>query len=139
MARRDGRRGVGELLKDLGDGGSRLLRHELRLARLEVQDVARGVAVGSGLTITGAVLALVGAMAVLTGVILLLGDAWLRDRYWLAALIVTAALGAIAAWAAWRGKTLLQPERLEPDETVATLREDREWLKRQLTSAGTSS
>ncbi len=139
MTRSDGTRGLGGLLKELGDEGSHLLRNELRLARLELADVARGAAVGSGLAVAGAVLSLVGAMAVLTGLILLLGDAWLRDRYWLAALIVTAALGAAAAWMAWRGKSLLAPERLEPDETVATLREDKEWLKRQLTSGATLS
>ena len=33
----------------------------------------------------------------------------------------------------------LSPRELMPDETVATLKEDKEWLKRQLTSGATSS
>ena len=82
---------------------------------------------------------LLGVMALLTGVILLIGDEWLRDRYWLAALIVTVLLSAVAAWMARRGTALLTPARLAPDETVRTLKEDKEWLKRQLTSGGTSS
>ena len=69
----------------------------------------------------------------LAGLIMLAGDQWLRDRYWLAALIVTAVAGAVALWFAKRGLALLSPRQLAPDQTLATLQEDKEWLKRQLT------
>jgi hypothetical protein len=35
--------------------------------------------------------------------------------------------------------SLLSSERLVPDETLATLKEDKEWLRRQLKSGATSS
>ena len=41
--------------------------------------------------------------------------------------------GAVAAWYAKRGLALLSPKQLAPDQTVATLKEDKEWLKQQLT------
>ena len=135
----DGRRTVGELLRDLADGSARLLRQEIRLARIEVGELLRGLGKGTAQVAVGGVMMLLGVMALLTGVILLIGDEWLRDRYWLAALIVTVLLSAVAAWMARRGTALLTPARLAPDETVRTLKEDKEWLKRQLTSAGTSS
>jgi hypothetical protein len=47
--------------------------------------------------------------------------------------------GGIAAWLVKRGTAALNPKDLVPDETVATLKEDKEWLKRQLTSGATSS
>ena len=135
----NGRRSVGALLKELADGSARLVRQEIRLARIEVAELLRGLARGTAEVAVGGVMMLLGVMALLTGVILLIGDEWLRDRYWLAALIVTVLLTAVAAWMVRRGTALLTPARLAPDETVRTLKEDKEWLKRQLTSGGTSS
>jgi hypothetical protein len=137
VGREDGR-GIGSLLRDLADGGAALIRQELRLARTEVTAMVRAIGVGTALTSAGAVLALLGTFAVLTGLIMLAGDQWLRDRYWLAALIGAVIAGGIAGWMARRGASHLSPRRLLPDETVATLKEDREWLKRQLKSGATS-
>lgn len=135
----DGRRGVGDLLRELADGSARLVRQEIRLARLEVSEVLRSVGAGTAQVAVGGVLVLFGAFALFAAVILLAGDQWLRDRYWLAALIVTVIVGGVAAWMVRRGVALLSPERLAPDQTVATLKEDKEWLKRQLTSGARSS
>ncbi len=135
----DGRRTVGALLRELADGSAQLVRQEIRLARIEVGELLRGLGKGTAQVAVGGVMMLLGVMALLTGVILLIGDEWLRDRYWLAALIVTVLLSAVAAWMARRGSALLTPARLTPDQTVRTLKEDKEWLKRQLTSGGTSS
>jgi hypothetical protein len=137
VGREDGR-GIGSLLRDLADGGAALIRQELRLARTEVTAMVRAIGVGTALTSAGAVLALLGTFAVLTGLIMLAGDQWLRDRYWLAALIGAVIAGGIAGWMARRGASHLSPRRLLPDETVATLKEDKEWLKRQLKSGATS-
>jgi uncharacterized membrane protein YqjE len=132
-------RSLGALVRDLGQGSADLVRNEVRLARLELAEVGKVMGKGTMQVAVGGVMALLGAMALLTGVVLLAGDEWLRDRYWLAALIVTAVLGAAAALLARHGAGLLTPGRLAPDETIATLREDKEWLKRQLTSGGISS
>ena len=136
---RENGRGIGVLLRDLADGGAALLRQELRLARVEVTGIVEAVGMGTALAATGAVLALLGAFALVLGLIMLAGDQWLRDRYWLAALIGAVIAGGMAAWMARRGAAHLSPHRLLPDETVATLKEDKEWLKRQLKSGATSS
>ena len=129
----DGRRGLGALLRDLAEGSAALGRDEVRLARLEFSSLLGGVGRGTVSVAAGGVLALLGALAFLAGLILLAGDQWLRDRYWLAALIVTGIAGAVALWFTKRGLALLSPKRLAPDQTLATLQEDKEWLKRQLT------
>jgi hypothetical protein len=137
--RHDGQRSMGTLLRDLAEGSAALVRQEVQLARLEFGELLKAVGVGTAEVAAGGILALVGTLALFTGLILLIGDQWLRDRYWLAALIVTLVAGGIAAGFARRGMTLLSPSRLAPNQTVATLKEDKEWLKRQLTSGGTSS
>ena len=126
-------RGLASLLKDLAEGSGELVRQELRLARVEARDLARGLGIGTVEVAFGAVFLLLGALALIAGLILLAGDQWLRDRYWLAALIVTLIAGAVAAFYAQRGRKLLSPSTLAPDQTVATLKEDKEWLKRRLT------
>lgn len=129
----NGQRSVGTLLRELAEGSAALVRQEAQLAKVEFTGVVRGVGTGTVMVASGGVLALVGTLALFTGVILLVGDQWLRDRYWLAALIVTAITGALALVLARRGLSLLSPTHLAPTQTVATLKEDKEWLKHRLT------
>ena len=135
---RDGRRSVGALLRELAEGSSVLVRQEVKLARIELQTLFRSVTRGTAMVASGGVLALLGVLSFFTGLILLAGDQWLRNQFWLAALIVAAIAGAVAVWFAKRALNLLSLDTLAPDQTVATLKEDKEWLKRQLTSGATS-
>ena len=130
----EGRRGLGILLRDLAEGSAELVRGEARLARIEIGSAAGHAGRGAAFIATGGVLLLLGTLAVFTGIILLVGDQWLpRDLYWLAALLVALIAGGIAAWLALRGRRALSPSALAPHETVATLKEDTEWLKQRLT------
>jgi hypothetical protein len=129
----NGGRSMGTLLRDLAEGSASLVRNEVRLARIEFTGVLSGVGKGTAAVAAGGVLALVGTLALFTGLIMLAGDQWLRDRYWLAALLVTLVAGAVAAVFAKRGLALLSPKSLVPAQTVATLKEDAEWLKRPMT------
>jgi hypothetical protein len=130
---------LGALLRDLAEGSSTLIRQEMRLARLELSEVLGALTSGTVNIIAGGVLLLLGALAVLVGLILLGGDQWLRDRYWLAALIVFVISGGLSFWFLSRGKSQLSPRQLAPEQTVATLKEDTAWLKQRLTSGATSS
>lgn len=136
----DRTRGFGELLRDLAHGSTELLRGEVKLARMELAAVTANVGRGTVQIALGGVMLLLGGLAFLAGLVLLVGDQWLpRDSYWLAALVVMVVTGAIAAVFARRGMAQLSPARLAPDQTVQTLKEDKEWLKQQLTSGATSS
>ena len=138
--RSDGRRGLGALLRDLAEGSAELVRGEVRLARLELGTAASAAGQGTAFVAVGGVLLLLGTLATFTGLVLLIGDQWLpRDLYWVAALLFALITGGVAAWFAQRGRTMLSPAALAPRETVATLKEDKEWLKHPLTSGATSS
>src|SRR5690606_2447758 len=137
-ARTDGARGIGELLRELADGGATLVRHEVSLARREVAESGGAAARGTAWAGLGGVLLLLGVLACCTGLIMLAGDQWLRDRFWLAALLVTVVAGLAAAILARVGMRHLAPSNLMPERTVESLKEDTAWLKRQLTSDATS-
>jgi uncharacterized membrane protein YqjE len=92
---------TGELVKQLSEQVSRLVRDELKLALVEMTGKAKTAAKGAGLFGGGGVLALYGggclvacAVIALTGVL----------RPWLAALIVGVALIVCAAIAALAGR-----------------------------------
>jgi len=137
---RNGRRGLGTLLRDLAEGSAELVRGEAMLAKIEVAEIAAGIGKGTAFVATGAALALLGALSLLAGVVLLIGDQWLpADQYWLGALVVLLIAGMIGIVLARRGLSLLSPSQLAPTETVTTLKEDKEWLKQRLTSGATSS
>lgn len=126
-------RGFGTLLKDFAEGGADLIKQEFRLAKTEAGDLARQLGTGSAAVAAGGVLALVGTLTFVTGLIMLAGDQWLRDRYWLAALLVTV-IAAVAAFVfVKRGLAVLSPGHLAPRQTLASLQEDKEWLKQQRT------
>ena len=131
-------RGVTSLLRDLAEGSAELVRQEVKLARLEFTSMVKSLGTGTVEVAAGGVFALLGTLSLFSGLIFLAGDQWMRDRYWLAALVVTLLVGATAAWFARRGMSLLSPARLVPDQTVATLKEDKEWVRQQLTSGATS-
>jgi hypothetical protein len=131
-------RGLGTLVRDLADGSATLVRTETQLARMEIGDVVKGLGTGTAFIAIGGVLALLGGLSLFAGIILLIGDQWLpRDLYWLGALLVVVVSGAIALVFMKRGMALLKPSALAPDQTVETLKEDKEWLKRRMTSGAT--
>jgi uncharacterized membrane protein YqjE len=135
----DGRRGFGNLLRDLAEGSAGLVRNEVKLARIELRQILSGVGLGTAMVASGGVFALLGTLALFTGIVLLGGDQWLRDRYWLAALVFTVIAFAVAFVFMRRGRAALSPANLAPDKTVASLKEDKEWLRQRLTSGGTSN
>jgi drug/metabolite transporter (DMT)-like permease len=140
MAARTDTRGIGALVRELADGSATLVRSEAQLARTEISQLVKGIATGTGFVAIGGVLALLGGLSLLAGVILLIGDQWLpRDLYWVAALLVVVVSGGIALLFARRGLALLSPSALAPDQTVETLKEDKEWLKQRMTSGATSN
>lgn len=134
----DAPRGIGVLLRDLAEGSADLVRGEARLARIEIGAVVGAAGKGTAYIATGGVLIVLGGLAVFTGVVLLIGDQWLpRDLYWLGALFMALVSGGVAAWLLMRGRAALSPSALAPHDAVATLKEDGEWLKQQLTSGRT--
>ncbi len=124
---------VGELLRELSQETSTLVRQEVQLAKVELTEKAKQAGRGAGLLAGAAVvgLALLGALtAFLIAVIALVVPVWLS------ALIVTALYGVIAGVLALAGKKALQRAvPPTPEQTVETIKEDVQWAKTQARSA----
>ena len=115
-------RGVGQLLRDVAEDGANLARQEVRLARIEFAQIARDIGKGTGFTVGAAMVGLLTIQMLVFGIVLLLGDTLFSGRYWVAAFILTAVLGAAAFYLLKRGTALLSPSNIKPEQTLATLR-----------------
>jgi len=94
-------RPVGELVQQMSEQMSRLVREELRLAQLELAQKGKRAGIGAGLFGGSGLLCLYGVAAIIAGVALLLA---LVVPAWAAALIVGGALLALAGAFALLGK-----------------------------------
>jgi uncharacterized membrane protein YqjE len=121
--------GLGQLLRELSDDATRLIRQEIGLARMELRDTASTLG-RSGVRIAiAAAIGMFAGMALLAFIILGLGA--LLANYWLAALIVTVGLGLVAGLLAWSAAKHLNAEELLPVDTIETLKGDARWVKRE--------
>ena len=125
-------RPVGELVKQLADQTSTLVRQEIDLAKAEVTAKGREAGKGAGLFGGAAVVALLGAGAITAFLVLLLNKAVVD---WLAALIVGVVLVAIAAALAMAGRNRMRQATPPAPQTVETVKEDVQWAKTQRESA----
>jgi uncharacterized membrane protein YqjE len=120
-------RPTGELVKQLSEQVSALVREEVKLAQLEVARKGKQAGAGIGMLGGGGLIALYGLGCLIAGVILAVSEALAP---WLAALIVGAALLAVAGAAALLGKRRLQKATPPvPRETVDSVRTDLEMIK----------
>ncbi|HEX9105683.1 MAG TPA: phage holin family protein [Longimicrobiales bacterium] len=121
---------LGDLLRQLGDDGTRLLRQEVALAKLEMRELMAGLVRDLiGLAVAGT-LAVLGALALTATLILVLGRFVFGGNYWLGALVVGGVfliVGGIWALAAARGLG----QNLKPDATLDSVRADVNWAKRE--------
>jgi MFS family permease len=126
-------RPLGDLVKQLADQTSTLVRQEVELAKAEVAQKGQQAGKGAGLLSAAAVIGLLAAGA-LTAFLIMLLDGALAN--WLAALIVAVVFGAIAAILALQGRNRIRAATpAKPEQTVETVKEDVEWAKTRAASA----
>lgn len=122
-----------ELLKRLSGETTQLVHQELDLAKAELTHKTRQAGAGAALFGSAAAFGLT-ALGALAACIILALNAVLPA--WLAALIVAAVYGVIAAVLAVQGRDRAkQVTPLAPEQTIETVKEDVEWAKTQTRSA----
>ncbi len=131
-------RGIGELVRGVAEDGASLARKEIHLLRIELAEIVRGIGRGTAMMIAAAALGIIGLQIFVFGIVLLLGDELLRGKYWLAAFVSTGICAILAFLLVKRGMTSLTPKSLVPDQSIESLKEDKEWLKQQRKSVAIS-
>jgi hypothetical protein len=131
-APREADRPIGELLRELGDEISTLVRAEIALAKAEIAEKVKPAAASAGM-FGGTALFGLGAFGAATAFLIALIA--LALPVWAAALIVAVVYGAAAFVLAQTGKKKLQEAApLVPEQTAQTVKEDIEWAKTRMKS-----
>jgi hypothetical protein len=118
---------AGELVKQLSEQTSRLVRQEMELAKAELAIKGKRAGIGAGMFGTAGLLGLYAVGALITAAIAALATA---VDTWLAALIVAVVLGAAAGVVALMGKNKVQEAMPPvPEDSVESVKEDVQWTK----------
>src|ERR671939_1168631 len=112
-------RSIGDLVKQLADQTSTLVRQEIQLAKAEVTQQGREAGKGAGLLAGAAVVALLGAGTLVAFLVMLLDGALAN---WLSALIVGLVLCALAAVLAVAGRNRIRRATPPAPQTVETVK-----------------
>lgn len=121
---------LGDLFKQLTTDTSELIRQETTLARVELSHTGAVVARDVARLGAAAAFGVVGLFALVACAIIAIGAA--LDNYSLGALIVAVPLLLVAAVLGVSAVNDLTRQRLTPDQTAATLKEDQMWAKQEV-------
>lgn len=120
-------RPMGEMVTQLAEQVSRLIREELRLAQAEMAQKGKRAGLGAGMFGGGGVAALYGIAALLAAIVLALA---LVMPAWAAALVVGAVLLAVAGGLALFGRRQIQHATPPvPQQATGSVRADVEEIK----------
>jgi hypothetical protein len=127
----DGKAGrpLATLIGGLADDLQRLFRLEIALFRREIGDNARRLSIAVVLLAVGATLAFTAWLAVFSAAVIALTIVW---PAWLAALVIGAATFIPAGLLLYFGVRSITTQRLVPQRTLDTLRENRAWVKERM-------
>jgi uncharacterized membrane protein YqjE len=123
---------TGELLKELSDHTTTLVRKEIELAKAELGEKGKKAGQGAGMFGGAGLFGVFAFGALTTGIIAALDSAM---ELWLAALIVAVVYGAIAAVLALQGRNKVQDAGPPvPEQATESVKEDVQWAKTQARS-----
>ena len=126
-------RSAGELVQQLSQQTVELVRKEMRLAQVELQEKGKRAGIGAGMFGGAGALGLY-ALGALTAAIIA-GIAEVLP-VWAAALIVAAVYGAVAGILALRGRSQVQKATPPvPEQTVQSVKEDVRYTKQRAQEA----
>lgn len=123
-------RSVGELVRDLANDVSSLVRQEITLAKTEAQDKVHQTVLAVVAMVAGGLMAFAALIILLDALVFGLVEAGLQR--WLAALIVGGVVALIGFFLVRKGQNDLSASRLAPDRTVANVQKDLNLVKEQV-------
>ncbi len=127
-------RSLADLIRELRDEATVLLRQEVAMAKTEMSEKASMVGRNIGTLVVGgavALIALIFLLLAVTGGLALMLMATDLDLHaiWVAPLIVGVIIAAIAAALIAKAKQSLANASLVPHKTIETLKDDKQWAQ----------
>lgn len=127
----------GELVQDLRDEATGLLRQEVALAKAEMSEKVAAISRSIALAVIG------GAVAHLALIFLLLAASgavnlgvsrteFAEHRDWIAPLVIGLMVGAVGACLALKAKSVLANMSFAPEKTIASVKEDARWVQNKV-------
>jgi len=121
-------RSLSQILQEVINHLTEIIRSEVRLAKVEVRDDVTQVSRAGVFLLVGAVFAFQALMFVLLGLVFALGS---RMPLWLSAAVVGLGAGVVAIIVLRVGRARLKQARLKPEKTIRSLQENLTWMKKQ--------
>jgi membrane protein len=121
---------VGDLVQELTQQTATLVRQEMRLAQVELQEKGRRAGIGAGMFGGAGLVAIYGVGAVVAAVIMLVATA---TRPWVSALIVGVVLLATAGILALLGRRQVeQATPPKPERAMESMQQDVEHVRERV-------
>lgn len=126
------------LIRELRDETTTLIRQEVALAKAETTEKAARFGRNAGYLVAGAAVAYAAFVLLLMGFRDLVAAGLIRagteseTAAWLSAFIVAIAIGVVGGVLIAKGKKALSKEGLAPRKTIESLREDGQFIKHKL-------
>ncbi len=127
----EGGESLGSLVTGIVEDLQNIVRGEVQLAKTELKEDITKLGAGAGMLAGGAIVGIVGFSFLMLGVTHLLNKVM---RMWMAAGLVGLVLLIIAAILAMVGRNQLSAANLKPEQTIESVKEDKEWASRQINS-----
>jgi putative superfamily III holin-X len=126
-------RSLGQILRDLREETTQLLRQEVDLAKTEMSEKMSRLGTNLGSVATGGAVLFAGALVLLAaltlGLIALFSQFMDRDvAMWLAPLLVGGVLAFVGYGMVKKALQALKQEGIAPQRTTQSLKENKEWL-----------
>jgi uncharacterized membrane protein YqjE len=128
-------RPAGELLRELSDQTTTLVKQEIELAKAELSAKGKRAGAGAGMFGGAGLFGFFAFAALTTAIVAALDTAM---PLWAAALIVMAVYAAVAAVLAMNGKKQIDKATpVAPEQAVESVKEDAQWAKTRARSGRT--
>jgi hypothetical protein len=121
---------LGELFSELSQEASTLIRQEVQLAKAEVTRTATKAGKEVAFMAAGGFIAYAGFLALIAAAILGVAEFL---PLWLSALLIGVIVAGVGYLLLQKGMNGLKEINPAPRRTIETLKEDKEWLKQQVT------
>ena len=131
-------RSLADLIKELRDETSLLMRQEVALAKTEMTEKASVFGRNAAFLAAGGAIAYAGALFLLGGLAVLIARAMQaadiapEHAIWIAMLIVGTAVAAVGYALVQKAISRLKHESVVPEKTVASLQENKRWVQQKV-------